>query len=69
MKKFYDEETETLMVYFYESLNEKNRRHYAAVEALKLGYGGVLYISILFKVSVRTIERGMADMKKKDITS
>ena len=30
---------------FYRSLNERDRRHYAAIEALKLGHGCWLHIS------------------------
>ena len=30
---------------FYRSLNERDRRHYAAIEAIKLGHGGIGYIS------------------------
>ena len=30
---------------FYESLSEKDRRRYAAVEAAKLGRGGITYLS------------------------
>ena len=29
---------------FYDSLSEKDRRRYAAIEAEKLGYGGASYI-------------------------
>ncbi len=32
---------ERLMVKLYESLSEKDRRRYAAVEAVKLGQGGM----------------------------
>jgi len=38
-------ETEQLMKTFYDTLNEKDRRRYAAVEAIKMGHGGRLYIS------------------------
>ncbi len=31
----------------YNSLSEKDRRRYAAIEALKLGWGGISYISEL----------------------
>lgn len=32
---------------FYESLSEKGKRHYAAIEASELGHGGIIYISDL----------------------
>lgn len=53
------------MIIFYESLNEKNRRHYAALEAGKLGYGGVTYISELLECNRSTIQSGLEELKKK----
>ena len=43
--KKYSKETETQIKSFYDSLNEKDRRIYAGIEALKLGHGGQKYIS------------------------
>jgi hypothetical protein len=51
---------------FYTNLREKDRRHYAAIEALKLGSIGVPYISSLFGISTKTILRGIDEIKKKD---
>ena len=39
----YSADIEQQMQAFYESLSEKDRRRYAAVEADKLGHGGVRY--------------------------
>ncbi len=47
---------------FYSSLSEKDRRRYAAVEAQRLGRGGVPYMSRLLGCSSRTIERGIAEL-------
>ena len=44
----YTEEHEQDMTSLYESLSEKDRRRYAAIEANKLGYGGIDYICCLF---------------------
>jgi hypothetical protein len=46
----------------YDSLSEKDRRRYAAVEAEKLGHGGVLYIAELFECDPDTIRQGRADV-------
>lgn len=54
------------MKLFHENLGEKDQRHYAAVEAKKLGHGGVGYISKLFGVSVKTVTRGLEDLGKKN---
>lgn len=40
----YKSELEALMTNFYDNLSEKDRRHYSAIEALKLGRGGIKYI-------------------------
>ena len=40
----YSREVETQMSRFFDSLCERDRRRYAAVEASKLGHGGIAYI-------------------------
>ena len=55
------------MLLFYDDLNEKTRRHYLAVEAKKLGHGGIKYLSELFEVSERTIRRGIEEVSKKKL--
>jgi len=60
----YDEKTERQMRNFFESLSEKDRRRYAAVEAVKLGYGGIEYISSVLGCSRRTIERAAHEIEK-----
>jgi len=61
----YDETTKTRMQYFYLSLNEKDKRHYAAIEADKLGHGGINYIAELFGCSRQTIYAGLSELEKK----
>lgn len=58
----YDTKIEQQMKTLYRSLNEKDRRAYAAVEAVKLGHGGVEYISTLFTCDQKTIRRGREDI-------
>ena len=62
MKK-YDGDIEQQMKTFYETLTEKEKRRYAALEAQKVGYGGQLYISSVLKCSPRTIQRGLAELE------
>jgi hypothetical protein len=45
----------------YSSLSEKDRRRYAAVEAKKLGYGGISYICSLFLCDDKTVKKGMRE--------
>ena len=47
---------------FYRSLRENDRRRYAAVEAAKLGHGGVEYISAVLGIDPKTIRRGQRDL-------
>lgn len=61
----YSPEIEDSMQYMFASLNEKDRRHYAAIEAKKLGDKGVKYISKLFGISEKTIESGLKEFEKK----
>jgi transposase len=53
---------ETHMQVFYQSLSEKARRHYAAIEAHKLGRGGRSYIARVLGCSRRTITQGLHDL-------
>ena len=58
----YSAAVERHMVNLYDSLSEKDRRRYAAVEAEKLGHGGVQYVADLFGCDPHTIRRGAEDV-------
>jgi len=58
----YSSELEQQMQGFYHSLSEKDRRRYAAIEAVKLGWGGITYISQLFGCDYYTIRFGMEEL-------
>jgi hypothetical protein len=60
----YQKQVEFQMVNFYRSLSEKDRRRYAAVEAGKLGHGGVAYIARLFDCDPDTIRHGQTDVEQ-----
>lgn len=60
----YSATVERHMVRLYESLSEKDRRRYAAVEAEKLGHGGVQYVADLFDCDPDTVRHGVADMER-----
>ena len=55
-------ELEVVVQTMYRSLREKDRRRYAAVEAAKLGHGGVEYISALLGCDPKTIRQGQEDL-------
>jgi len=58
----YAPKIEQAMKTYYRSLREKDRRRYAAVEATKLGHGGIEYIAALLHCDPKTIRRGLADL-------
>lgn len=45
-------------------MNEKRRRHWAACEAMALGYGGITVVSTATGLSHKTIHRGIAEIKE-----
>lgn len=63
----YDQETEQKMLLHFEQLLEKDKRHYAAIEATKLGYGGIRYISYLFKTSEYRIRTGIKELNNPEL--
>lgn len=65
MKKLepYGEEIEKQMKNLYQSLSEKDRRRYAAIEAKKLGYGGISYICRLFGCDEKGVNRGLSELE------
>lgn len=58
----YSADVERHMKLLYESLSEKDRRRYAAVEAEKLGHGGAQRIADLFGCEADTIRRGREEV-------
>lgn len=62
MKHFHDTEIERLMLLHHSRLSEKEQRHYAAIEALKLGHGGKRYIVRLLGISTRTLYKGIREL-------
>jgi hypothetical protein len=60
----YSVEVETKMKRFFSWLSEKDRRRYAAVEAAKLGHGGVEYISRVLECDPKTIRQGLKELEE-----
>lgn len=59
----FDESTEQKMAAFFQTLSEKDRRRYAAMEAVKLGHGGIAYMADVLGCSRRTIENGINELE------
>jgi hypothetical protein len=52
---------------FFQTLDEKDRRRFAALEAARLGHGGVRYIATVLRCSTQRIGRGIADLDPKQV--
>ena len=62
MLTVYSPSTEDAMRRVFHSLSERDRRLYAAAEALKLERGGLLYLTRLFGCDPKTIHQGQRDL-------
>jgi hypothetical protein len=60
----YATDVEEKMQRFFGWLSEKDRRRYAAVEAAKLGHGGVEYIAQLLACDPKTIRQGLRELEE-----
>jgi hypothetical protein len=63
------EEAKALLILFCSMLNEKQRRLYAGLESLKLGYGGDTYIASLLAMDPHTVARGRKELLSGDLPS
>jgi hypothetical protein len=62
----YSEAVKQKMKQFAGWLSEKDRRRYAAIEALKLGHGGIDYIARLLGCDPKTIRQGLQDLDQSE---
>lgn len=60
----YSPEVEAKMKKLFSWLSEKDRRRYAAIEAAKLGHGGVDYVARLFGCDPKTIRAGLQELEE-----
>lgn len=60
----YPDVVEQAMLATFGSLNERQRRLYAAAESVKLGRGGITYLSLLFDCDRKTIYRGLEELSQ-----
>jgi len=63
----YPTEIEKFIKETYAKLSEKDRRRYAAIEALKLPRGGKSYVAGLLGCSRNTLHRGISELQNPDI--
>src|SRR5665647_818582 len=64
----YSDDMKRTMIAFYETLSEKDRRRYAAIEAMKLGYGGQKYICNILGCNPDTVKSGVEEFTNGFIT-
>ena len=62
----YTQDIERKMKRLFATLSEKDRRRYAAIEAAKLGSGGIDSISSLFGMDAKTVRRGLTELELPD---
>jgi hypothetical protein len=48
---------------FYKGLNERQKRHFLAIESKVLGYGGIKAVSQTFGASRTTIHQGLKELE------
>ena len=58
----FDEVVETQTRNVFQTLNEKDKRRFAAIQARQLGHGGITYLANLLGISESTISRGMDEL-------
>jgi hypothetical protein len=63
-QKTYRPDIEQLLRQYYQSLSEKDRRRFAALEAIKLGHGGTRYIAKVLGCDPQTVKDGMRELKQ-----
>ncbi len=61
--KPYTPEIEAGMRAFFQSLSEKDRRRYAAIEASKLGHGAQSYLAAVLGCERHTVATGIAELR------
>jgi hypothetical protein len=59
----YSDSTARTMRRLFDVLGERERRLYAAAEAIKLGRGGLAYLAHLFECDQKTIRRGFRELE------
>ena len=58
----YSDEVESMMLNFYNTLDEAGRRRYAGLEAERIGHGGITYVEGLFGITHKTVVKGAEEL-------
>ena len=60
---------EKTIILFYNTLSEKDKRRYAAVESMKLGHGGQSHIASILGCSTRTIRKAIKEFENGEVVA
>ena len=52
---------------FYLTLNERQKRHFAAIEAKQLGHGGIQLVSDAFGIHRETISKAIIEIENSEV--
>jgi len=63
-QKPYSPDIEQQLRQYYQSLSEKDRRRFAAIEALTLGHGGIRYIAQVLGCDPQTVHEGLRELRQ-----
>ena len=63
-QKTYSPDIEQLLRQYYQSLSEKDRRRFAALEAIPLGHGGIRSIAKVLACDPQTVKDGMRERQQ-----
>lgn len=61
------DEMKSYIIIFYCLLNEKQKRIYAGLEALKFGKGGDAFVSRLLGIDLKTVAKGRHELESSDV--
>src|SRR5216684_5769962 len=63
-QRTYSPDIEQLLRQYAQSLSEKDRRRFAALEAIQLGHGGIRYIAKVLACDPQTVKDGMRELQQ-----
>jgi len=62
----YTEDQKLALLKYYQSLSEKQRRHFLALQYKQLGFGSQRYLASVFSCSRITITKGCAELSQSE---
>jgi predicted transcriptional regulator len=66
-KSDFDYDIDKYSLLFFNNLSEKNKRLYAGIESMRLGYNGVNEVAGKFGMHKHTVRRGRKELLSEDL--